>query len=95
MPSVPSAECSLAYKVYGDGTIETVLSYEPIKELGDMPEFGVMFKFDADYDNVAWYGMGPEETYVDRCHGAKLAFTGTKSLIIWPSIWFLRNAATR
>ena len=78
MPSVPSAECSLAYKVYGDGTIETVLSYEPVKELGDMPEFGVMFKFDADYDNVTWYGMGPEETYVDRCHGAKLGIYRNK-----------------
>jgi beta-galactosidase len=37
-----------------------------------MPEFGMMFKLDADYDNVTWYGMGPEETYVDRCAGAKL-----------------------
>ena len=37
-----------------------------------MPEFGVMFKLDADYDHVTWYGMGPEETYVDRCAGAKL-----------------------
>ena len=43
-----------------------------MKELGDMPEFGVMFKPDADYDHVTWYGMGPEETYVDRCAGAKL-----------------------
>ena len=37
-----------------------------------MPEFGVIFKFDADYDNVSWYGMGYEETYADRCKGAKL-----------------------
>ena len=78
MPSIPSAECSLAYRVYGDGTVETTLSYDPVKELGDMPEFGVMFKFDADYDNVAWYGMGPEETYVDRCLGAKLGIYKNK-----------------
>ena len=43
-----------------------------------MPEFGVMFKFDADYDNVTWYGMGPEETYVDRCEGAKLGIYRNK-----------------
>lgn len=78
MPSIPAAECSLAYRVYGDGTVETTLSYDPVKELGDMPEFGVMFKFDADYDNVAWYGMGPEETYVDRCLGAKLGIYKNK-----------------
>lgn len=78
MPSVPSAECSLTYKVYGDGTIETTLSYDAVKELGEMPEFGVMFKFDADYDHVTWYGMGPEETYVDRCRGAKLGIYKNK-----------------
>ena len=25
-----------------------------------------MFKFNADYENVTWYGMGPAETYADR-----------------------------
>ena len=24
-----------------------------------MPEFGVLFKIDADYDTVEWYGNGP------------------------------------
>lgn len=72
MPTIPASECRLSYQVYGDGTIQTTLSYDPVKELGDMPEFGVMFKLDADYNQVKWYGMGPSETYVDRCHGAKL-----------------------
>lgn len=52
--------------------MKTTLSYDPVKELGDMPEFGMMFKVDADYDHVEWYGNGPEETYVDRMRGAKL-----------------------
>ncbi len=72
LPSKPVAYCELSYKVYGDGTIETTLSYEPVAELGDMPEFGVMWKMDADYDNLEWYGNGPEETYADRQMGAKL-----------------------
>ena len=72
MPTIPASECRISYQVYGDGTIQTTLSYDPVKELGDMPEFGVMFKLDADYNQVKWYGMGPSETYVDRCHGAKL-----------------------
>ena len=37
-----------------------------------MPEFGVLFKLNADYDQVEWYGYGPEETYADRDQGAKL-----------------------
>ena len=27
---------------------------------------------DADYDHVEWYGLGPDETYIDRYQGAKL-----------------------
>ena len=37
-----------------------------------MPEFGVMFKINADYDHLEWYGLGPAETYADRHKGAKL-----------------------
>ena len=71
MPTTPQSSCEVTYRVFGDGTIETTLSYDPVKELGDMPEFGMMFKLDADYDTVKWYGLGPQETYADRQHGGK------------------------
>lgn len=72
LPVTPQAACKLGYRVYGDGTIAVTLSYDPVKELHDMPEFGVLFKLDADYENVEWYGNGPEETYSDRMQGARL-----------------------
>ena len=72
LPTTPLAECKLAYEVYGDGRVKTTLTYDPVKELGDMPEFGVIFKFNADYDHVEWYGLGSAETYADRKKGAKL-----------------------
>ncbi len=72
LPTTPAADCQVEYRVYGDGRVQTTLSYDPVKELGDMPEFGMMFKFNADYDRVEWYGNGPAETYADRKHGAKL-----------------------
>lgn len=72
MPTTPESSCKVSYHVFGDGTIETTLTYDPVAELGDMPEFGMIFKMDADYDRVKWYGLGPEETYVDRKEGAKL-----------------------
>lgn len=52
--------------------IQTTLHYDPVEGLAAMPEFGVLFKIDADYDTVEWYGNGPAETYWDRQHGAKL-----------------------
>lgn len=72
LPTIPASECRLSYEAFGDGKIKTTLSYDPVKELGDMPEFGVIFKISADYDHVEWYGLGPAETYADRKHGAKL-----------------------
>jgi beta-galactosidase len=72
MPTVPASECSVCYEVFGDGTIETTLKYDPVKELADMPEFGMIFKLPAELDHVKWYGLGPEETYEDRKRGGKL-----------------------
>ena len=72
MPTSPKSSCRLTYEVFGDGTVKSTLSYDAVQGLCDMPEFGVMFKLDADYDRVCWYGLGPEETYADRQRGAKL-----------------------
>lgn len=78
LPTNPSAECRVQYTVYGDGTIRTTLSYQPVAGLGDMPEFGMLFKVDADYNHLEWYGNGPEETYADRMQGAKLGLYRNK-----------------
>ena len=78
MPTTPTSECKLSYEVFGDGRVKTTLTYEPVKELGDMPEFGVIFKFNADYDRVEWYGLGETETYSDRKKGAKLGIYANK-----------------
>ena len=72
LPTVPASECKLSYEVAGDGKVKTTLSYNPLAELGDMPEFGVLFKINADYDHLKWYGLGPAENYADRKKGAKL-----------------------
>lgn len=72
LPTRPVSQCQLSYEVDGEGKVTAVLSYDPVKDLGDMPEFGVMFKLNADYDHLEWYGLGPAETYADRQNGAKL-----------------------
>ena len=72
MPTTPASSCEVSYEVFGDGTIQTTLTYDPVKELSDMPEFGMLFKLNADYDTVQWYGLGGQETYADRKRGGKL-----------------------
>jgi beta-galactosidase len=72
IPTTPACSCAVKYTVYCDGTVETILTYEPVAGLQDMPEFGMMFKLNADYDHLEWYGLGPQETYADRKRGGKL-----------------------
>lgn len=78
LPTTPESSCEVAYTVTGDGTVHTALSYEPPKGIHDMPEFGMLFKFDADYENLTWYGYGPSETYCDRERGGKLGIHHNK-----------------
>lgn len=75
--TTPKATCRLGYRVHRSGKIDVTLDYLPQKGLGDMPEFGVMFKIDADYDQIRYYGLGPDENYADRCMGARLGIFRT------------------
>lgn len=48
LPTKPVSECSLSYLVFADGTVRVRLTYDPAEDLPSMPEFGVMFKLDAE-----------------------------------------------
>lgn len=72
LPTTPESVCYVTYKVTGDGTVSTTLAYEAPEGVTDIPEFGMLFKFDADLENLTWYGLGPEETYCDREKGGRL-----------------------
>ena len=79
MPTVPASSCRMIYQVYGDGTVEMEVSMDSIpKEMGLLPEFGVIGKLDADYNQLTWYGPGPEETYIDRMAGSRVGLYRAK-----------------
>jgi beta-galactosidase len=77
LPTTPAAECEVKYTITCDGTVSVDMVCDS-KGLPPMPEFGMMFKLDADYENLEWYGMGPEESYIDRATGAKLGIFRNK-----------------
>ena len=72
LPTTPAAACQVEYRVHPCGKVDVRMRYKPVKKLGDMPEFGMVAKLDADYNRVRFYGLGPEENYVDRREGARL-----------------------
>ncbi len=72
LPTSPKASCTVEYRVHPCGRVDVKMHYDPVKELGDMPEFGMLAKLDADYDRVRFFGLGPDENYTDRREGARL-----------------------
>ncbi len=71
LPTRPEGDCKLTYTVHSDGGTDVELYMDASDKIGELPEFSVLFAMDADYENLAWYGRGPEETYADKDH-AKL-----------------------
>lgn len=72
LPTNPAASCEVTYRVRPCGRVDVCLAYDPVAELGEMPEFGMIARLSADYDRVRFYGLGPEENYIDRREGARL-----------------------
>lgn len=66
------ALCMLSHEISADGTIKVTETYSGAKGLPEMPCFGVAWKLPSEFDRVCWYGLGPEESYIDRMQGAKL-----------------------
>ncbi|MFC5447079.1 glycoside hydrolase family 2 TIM barrel-domain containing protein [Paenibacillus aestuarii] len=62
-----------AYTVYADGTIRVHTSYKGAEGLPNLPIVALSFKMASDYNQSEWYAMGPEENYIDRACGARLA----------------------
>ena len=72
LPTTPPASCTVSYRIRPCGRVDVRMDYDPVKELGDMPEFGMITKLSADLDRVRFYGLGPLENYTDRREGARL-----------------------
>ena len=77
LPVRPAAECCVTYTVAPSGRVTVHMTYDPAEGLGDMPEFGMLFRLNADYDRVRYYGLGPDENYSDRHEGGKLGIWET------------------
>lgn len=60
------------YTVYGDGSVKVQSTYNGATGLANLPIFALSFKVPADYDQLDWYAMGPDENYSDRAFGARL-----------------------
>lgn len=77
-PTVPTFEYKVTYSAYFDGRLGVRAEYPGVKGMADMPVFAIDFKMKRQYENFTFYGMGPDENYIDRNNGARLGvYTST------------------
>jgi beta-galactosidase len=65
-------ESEIVYRVYGNG--EVVLDNKVLvdQQLPFIPRVGLELVLPGEYEQLAWYGRGPHENYIDRKKGAAL-----------------------
>lgn len=62
-----------SYSFYDDGTVRIHNHLSPQGRLPEiLPRIGFTASVNNDFDNITWYGRGPEENYPDRKTGYQL-----------------------
>ncbi|OPZ83039.1 MAG: Beta-galactosidase [bacterium ADurb.Bin429] len=86
----PAFRTSTRYTVYGSGEVAVECTVRASEALVTIPRIGVELVLPADFEQLAWYGCGPYETYPDRKASAQVGrYAGTvaeqfEPLFIWP-----------
>ena len=66
---------TIDYQIYANGDIVVTNSFTPANSsaVGDIAQVGMRMTVPKEYENVTYYGRGPQENYVDRKTGAKVS----------------------
>lgn len=56
------------YHVCNDGAVILTANIDMTgRKLPELPRFGMRMELNGNYDNLEYYGRGPQENYIDRC----------------------------
>ena len=56
----------LIYQVFGNGDVRVRLRLVPETDMTELPRVGLQMTLPAAFDQVTWFGRGPQENYQDR-----------------------------
>jgi beta-galactosidase len=66
------AKVSVVYSIHPNGQLSLDYEFQPIKDsLPNIPRLGMYLTLNDNFNEVTWYGKGPEESYWDRKTGVK------------------------
>jgi beta-galactosidase len=61
------AKYQIRYRILGSGDVIIESRFSPtIRNLPEIPRFGMKMALPAGFDKIQWYGRGPHENYIDR-----------------------------
>ncbi|MDY3767715.1 MAG: glycoside hydrolase family 2 TIM barrel-domain containing protein [Lachnospiraceae bacterium] len=70
LPTKVESDYKQVYTVYGTGDVKVTSTLVPgSDELPMIPEIGNLLQMPLEFNNVTWYGKGPDENYIDRQSG--------------------------
>lgn len=72
VPSTPETRCYISYSIASPGLIGVDVSFHGKPQFDCMPVFGAQFKLPGFLNQISYYGLGPDENYIDRNQGARL-----------------------
>lgn len=78
--AIPAITYTVRYDIHFDGRIFVEVDYpgyQGDEKIADMPLMAMDFKLKKAFSNVSYYGMGPDENYIDRNNGARLGYYNT------------------
>lgn len=59
---------TVEYQICNDGSVVVTRSMDMTgRKLPELPRFGMRMELKNGYENLVYYGRGPQENYIDRC----------------------------
>ncbi|WP_051348762.1 glycoside hydrolase family 2 TIM barrel-domain containing protein [Peribacillus kribbensis] len=78
LPTAADSQYKASYMIYGSGDVEVKSTLIPGKGLPEIPAVGMEMRLPKEFENISWYGRGPQENYWDRQTGADVGlYKGT------------------
>jgi beta-galactosidase/beta-glucuronidase len=73
----PASQCPVlavryVYTICGNGDVLVETTVTPQRELPPLPRLGLQLRLPDTLDQLAWFGRGPHESYVDKQESARL-----------------------
>ena len=67
------------WTVRNTGEISVTMDVKKDKEFPELPRFGLRFFLDGCMENVSYYGIGPYESYIDKCRAGRHGLFNAKA----------------